>query len=73
MLGLKPTLHRGPPEDIERLLIKVAIPAKAVITDCLSGPSVCDTRTNVELYNQRCSQLESLLRADEGKVAGVGI
>ncbi len=68
MLGLKPTLHRGPPVDIDRCLVKVAIPAKAVITDCLSGLSVCDTRTNVDLYKERCSQLPGLLEADLGMV-----
>ena len=65
MLGLKPTLHRGPPVDIDRCLVKVAIPAKARITDCLSGPSVCDTCTNVELYKERCTHLDGLLRADK--------
>ena len=68
MLGLKPTLHRGPPVDIDRCVLKVAIPANATITGYLSGPSVCDTRTNVELHEERCTHLDGLLCADLGKV-----
>ncbi len=61
MLGLHPTLHRGPPHDNDRAIMHVMLIPNFKITHWISGESVCDERTNVETYNDRKARLETLL------------
>jgi hypothetical protein len=73
MLGLPPTLHRGPGHDNDRAVMKVALVPNYQITHWMSGESVCDEYTNVETYRERNSRVchNMLLDADLAKVAVV--
>ncbi len=59
MLGLHPTLHRGPPHDNHRCMMKVALVPNYQITHWISGESVCDSHALT--YKERQSRLETLL------------
>ena len=62
MLGLPPTLHRGPPDDFNRYKLNILVIPRNVITDQISGPSVCDS--NCDLYKRRQIELEKWLNED---------
>ncbi len=59
MLGLHPTLHRGPHHDIERAVMKVLLLPNFKITHWISGESVCDSHALT--YKERQSRFETLL------------
>ena len=69
MLGLHPTLHRGPPHDNDRAIMHVMLIPNFKITHWISGESVCDEHTNVEMYKERQSRLDTLLDTELARVA----
>lgn len=68
MLGLHPTLHRGPPHDNHRCMMKVALVPNYQITHWISGESVCDS--SADMYKERNVHLyQVLFDAELAKVA----
>ena len=59
MLGLHPTLHRGPNHDNDRAIMHVTLIPNFKITHWISGESVCDSHALT--YKERQARLETLL------------